>query len=132
MVKLDELAAKYLPSGTVLFPAYRSLPDHTHYITSNFANPATPLPPTEDDPLGWLTITAPLHSSFHAQWPVPVDVPLALRGFRHALGLSQAKFADRLRQGRLNIERWETGKRRPFRGHSLSLLHMLRPLVNGP
>ena len=35
-------------------------------------------------------------------------------------------------QSRLNIERWEAGKSRPFRGHTLTLLDMLRPLVKEP
>jgi transcriptional regulator with XRE-family HTH domain len=77
-------------------------------------------------------MTMPLHSSFSADWPIRVDVPLALKGFRNALGLSQVKFAARLGLGRLNIERWEAGKSRPFRGHTLSLLSILRPLVDGP
>ena len=128
---MDEVMAKHLPSGTVLFPAYGKLPDDTCYITVDFANPTTPDLP-RGDPLGWFKITAPLHSSFSAEWPIPVDVPLALRGFRHALGLSQAKFAVRLGQNRLNIERWESGASRPFRGHNLSLLGLLRPLVDGP
>jgi transcriptional regulator with XRE-family HTH domain len=87
---------------------------------------------TYDGPLGGYKITTPSHNSFAAEWPIPVDIPLALRGFRAALGLSQVKFAAALGQGRLNIERWETGKSRPFRGHVLSLLAMLRPLVDGP
>jgi transcriptional regulator with XRE-family HTH domain len=129
-VKMDDLGEKHLPSKTALFPAYRNLPDDTHYIAVHFENPNTLLA-RADNPLSWLRITTPLHSSFDAQWPIPVDVPLALKGFRNALGLSQAKFADRVGQGRLNIERWETGKSRPFRGHNLSLLDMLRPLVDG-
>src|SRR5260370_4240809 len=120
MVESD--LAQCLPSGTVLFPAYRELPPGTQYITVEYT----------DGPLGALRITTSLHSSFAAEWPIPVDVPLALRGFRHALGLSQAKFATALGQSRLNIERWETGKSRPFRGHSLSLLTLLRPLASGP
>lgn len=131
IVEPDVLAEKYLPSGTVLFPAYRTLPGHTKYISADFENPARAyLSPV--GPLDWFRITTPLHSSFAAEWPIPVDVPLALRGFRSALGLSQAKFAAALGQSRLNIERWETGKSRPFRGHSLSLLDLLRPLVNEP
>jgi transcriptional regulator with XRE-family HTH domain len=115
--------AEHLPSGTVLFPAYRSLPGDASYIT---------IKSYDDIPPGEYQITTPLHSSFAAEWPIPVDIPLALRGFRCALGLSQAKFAAALGQNRLNIERWETGKSRPFRGHILSLLAMLRPLVNAP
>jgi len=130
MVDMVEIE-KHLPSGTVLFPAYRTLPQDTHYITVRFENPANPYPRVRG-PLDWLQITTPLHSSFAAEWPIPVDIPLALRGFRHALGLSQAKFADRVGQGRLNVERWETGKSRPFRGHTLSLLSLLRPLAQGP
>jgi hypothetical protein len=121
----SDAPAKYLPSGTVLFPAYRTPPQHARYITVESY-------PDDDDPLGGYQITTPLHSSFAAEWPIPIDIPLALRGFRHALGLSQARFAAALGQSRLNIERWETSKSRPFRGHILSVLAMLRPLVNGP
>jgi transcriptional regulator with XRE-family HTH domain len=122
MVERDR-PAKYLPSGTVLFPAYRTddLPVHIDYMTVEH----------HDDPFGY-RITTPLHSSFAAEWPIQVYVPLAIRGFRHALGLSQAKFAAALMQSRLNIERWEAGKSRPFRGHTLTLLDMLRPLVKEP
>lgn len=123
MVTRDE----YLPSGTVLFPAYRLLPEHTRYVTVRFQNPSD-----VDGPLAWFWISTPLHSSFAAEWPISVDVPLALRGFRCALGLSQVKFADAVGLGRLNVERWETGKSRPFRGHTLSLLDILRHLVDGP
>lgn len=122
---------KHLPSGTVLFPAYRTLPLDTNYVTVQFENPAN-MQRRVRGPLDWLEMTMPLHSSFDAEWPIPVDVPLAVRGFRHALELSQAKFADRIGQSRLNVERWETGKSRPFRGHTLSLLSLLRPLAEGP
>jgi transcriptional regulator with XRE-family HTH domain len=121
----SDVPAKYLPSGTVLFPAYRTPPEHANYATHHTH-------PDDDDPLGDIVITVPLHSSFTAEWPIPVDVPLALRGFRCALGLSQAKFAAALGENRLNIERWEGRKSRPFRGHALSLLPPLRRLVNGP
>jgi transcriptional regulator with XRE-family HTH domain len=130
MVDMDEVV-KDLPSETALFPAYRTPPQVAGCITVKFQNPADPYS-RAGGPLDWFQITAPLHSSFDAEWPIPVDVPLALRGFRHALGLSQAKFADRIGQSRLNIERWETGKSRPFRGHTLSLLSLLRPLAQGP
>ncbi len=125
---LDEPPPKYLPSGTALFPAYQRLPARTNYMTvqDNGEYPAV------KGSLGPFTITTPLHSSFDAEWPIPVDVPLAIRGFRHALGLSQAKFATALGQNRLNIERWEKGTSRPFRGHALSLLGLLRPLANDP
>jgi transcriptional regulator with XRE-family HTH domain len=112
---------KYLPAGTALFPAYQTLPQQVSYTTVE----------TYDNPFGY-RITTPLHSSFAAEWPIQVDVPLAIRGFRKALGLSQAKFAAALGQSRLNVERWETGKSRPFRGHTLTLLAMLRPLVKEP
>src|SRR5260370_7347970 len=105
MVESD--LAKYLPSGTVLFPAYRELPPGTQYITVEYT----------DGPLGALRITTSLHSSFAAEWPIPVDVPLALRGFRHALGLTQAKFATALGQRPLNIALWAPGKSLPFRRH---------------
>ena len=109
---MDEVMAKHLPSGTVLFPAYGKLPDDTCYITVDFANPTTLTSPGATRLAGSRS-RSPLHSSFSAEWPIPVDVPLALRGFRHALGLSQAKFAVRLGQNRLNIERWESGASRP-------------------
>ena len=130
MVDMNEVV-RNLPSGTALFPAYTPPPREASCINVKFRNDANPYPRV-DGPLDWFEITTPLHSSFDAEWPIPVDVPLALRGFRHALGLSQAKFADRVGQGRLNIERWEAGKSRPFRGHTLTLLSLLRPLVDGP
>ena len=130
MVDIDEVV-RDLPSGTALFPAYRTPPQVAGCITVKFQNPADPYSRI-DGPLDRFEITTPLHSSFDAEWPIPVDIPLALRGFRHALGLSQAKFADRIAQSRVNIERWETGKARPFRGHTLSLLSLLRPLAQGP
>jgi hypothetical protein len=68
----------------------------------------------------WASLTAA--SITRAAWPIQVDVPLARRGFRCALSLSQAKFAGTLGQNRINIEWWETGGSRPFLGRSLSLL----------
>lgn len=72
-------------------------------------------------------IYGPSHTTFSAEWPIPVSVPASLRGFRHSLALSQAKFAERIGENRLNIERWEGGRSRPFRGDLLSLIHLLRP-----
>lgn len=130
-MKLDELKRRTLPSQTVLFPAYSSLPDDTRYQTVEFDQPIIPARPPGDPGHGF-RVTMPLHTSFQAEWPIAVDIPLALKGFRHALGLSQAKLAPRIGQSRLNIERWEAGTSRPFRGHCLSLLELLRPLVDGP
>lgn len=127
---MDDVIRDRLPSRTVLFPAYSALPDDTRYITVIFHDPVIPARPAGGPDRGF-RITTPLHGSFHAEWPIAVNVPLALKGFRHALGLSQAKFADRTTQGRLNIERWEAGTSRPFRGHTLTLLELLRPLVDG-
>ena len=130
-VKFDELARRTLPSRTVLFPAYSSLSDDTRYTTVEFYEPIIPARLPGHVGHGF-RITMPMHSSFEAEWPIAIDVPLALKGFRHALGLSQEKLAARTKQNRLNIERWETGTSRPFRGHYLSLLELLRPLVDGP
>jgi transcriptional regulator with XRE-family HTH domain len=72
------------------------------------------------------------HGSFASEWPVTVHIPDAIAGVRHSLGLSQAKFASALDTTRLNIERWESGKARPFRGKVLPLVTMVRPLVDSP
>ena len=73
-----------------------------------------------------------LHGSLVSEWPITVHVPSALAGFRHALGISQVKFADAIGTKRLNIERWESGKSRPFRGNMYPLLTAVRPLVDSP
>ncbi|GAA0597856.1 hypothetical protein GCM10009534_35280 [Kribbella sandramycini] len=46
------------------------------------------------------------------------------------LGLSQVKFADALKVTRVNVERWETGRAKPFRGHVHALISLVRPLVS--
>jgi transcriptional regulator with XRE-family HTH domain len=73
-----------------------------------------------------------LHSTFASEWPVTVHIPSALAGFRHSLDLSQVKFAAALGIKRLNIERWESGKARPFRGNIHPLLTSVRSLVDSP
>jgi transcriptional regulator with XRE-family HTH domain len=67
-----------------------------------------------------------------SEWPITVHVPSALAGFRHALRLSQVKFAAAIGTARLNIERWESGKSRPYRGNMHPLLTDVRRLVDSP
>jgi transcriptional regulator with XRE-family HTH domain len=73
-----------------------------------------------------------LHGSLVSEWPITVHVPSALAGFRHSLGISQVKFADAIATTRLNVERWESGKSRPFRGNIYPLLSSVRSLVDSP
>lgn len=115
------------------FPAYRVPPEGASILGMGFLNPIyrdRDLP--RDHPLFQFDIVTYQHDSFDSEWPIQVDVPTALKGFRHSLGLSQVKFAEATGQTRLNIERWEGGKARPFRGHVHALLSLLRPLVKGP
>src|SRR5262245_1585912 len=120
-------------AGAAYFPTYRINPDGAPVLGMSFLNPIhrdRDLP--RDHQLFQFDIVAYQHDSFDPEWPIQVDVPAALKGFRHSLGLSQVKFAAATGQTRLNIERWEGGKVRPFRGHVHALLSLLRPLVRGP
>lgn len=119
-------------AGAAYFPAYLETPPEAKLLLVEFENPQVGTRPSTKGPLDWIDVVVPLHTSFAAEWPIQVHVPTALKGLRHALGLSQAKFAAALGETRLNIERWESGKSRPFRGHTLSLVSLVRPLVDGP
>ena len=107
--------------AVALFPGYPDRPQGSHLIRMLEV----------ESPLGPFEILGPKHTSFAAEWPIRVDVPASIRGFRHALGLSQVRFAALVGEKRVNIERWEGGKSRPFRGHALSLLSLFRPHVDG-
>jgi transcriptional regulator with XRE-family HTH domain len=123
---------KHTRTGAALFPAYGTVTPQAACSGVEFVNPFRDTPTSSTGQLDTFTIVVLRHSSFDAEWPIQINVPLALKGFRHTLGLSQVKFAKALGVGRLNIERWETGKNRPFGGHVLSLLTLLRPLVDCP
>ena len=114
---LEEFARRRL----TLFPGYPAEPDGSELTFVHARSPH-----------GFFEVHGPLHTSFTAEWPIRVDVPASLRGFRHALGLSQLRFAALIETSRVNIERWEGGTIRPFRGDVLSLLSLLRPHVDGP
>jgi hypothetical protein len=107
--------------GATFFPGYGRKPNGSDLIGMVHLR----------SPLGAFEIVGPLHTSFAGEWPIPVDVPASICGFRHSLGLSQVKFATLIRENRLNIERWEGGKSRPFRGDVLSLINVFRPHVDG-
>jgi transcriptional regulator with XRE-family HTH domain len=117
--------------GGAIFPAYRLQPDDPRLSRVNFLNPLRDVMP-KDHPLAAFELVMYQHDSFAAEWPLPVDVPTALKGFRASLGMSQVKFADALGLSRVNVERWEGGRARPFRGHVHPLLSLLRPLAVGP
>ncbi|MET8148011.1 helix-turn-helix domain-containing protein [Actinoplanes sp. NPDC049668] len=104
------------------FPGYPAQPPGSRLMGHAFA----------DSPLGHYEVYGPAHTSFDAEWPIPISMPASIRGFRHALELSQAKFAERIKVSRINIERWEGGQSRPFRGHALSVVDLLRPHAQNP
>ncbi|WP_132154865.1 helix-turn-helix domain-containing protein [Kribbella antiqua] len=114
-----------------IFPAYASRPADALLIRSTFLNPLRTVMP-KGHPLASFELLMYQHDSFAAEWPLPVDVPTALRGFRSSLGMSQVKFAQALGLSRVNIERWEGGHAKPFRGHVHTLLSLVRPLAVGP
>jgi transcriptional regulator with XRE-family HTH domain len=128
MVRSDPFRISLDRTGTCAFPAYRQLPDEAELTHVHGLNPARGRNRKEDG-LDEFEITIVRHSSLTPEWPIRGDIAAAITGFRHALGLSQARFATALGQNRPNIERWEGRKARPFRGNTLSLLTLLRPLV---
>ena len=120
-------------SGCAAFPAHEDVlgPPTSHYI---YLNPADwgKADKGGAGPFGTFEIWTHSHSEYDLEWPIAVSVPTALRGFRRSLGLSQKKLADALDVGRLNIERWETGVSRPYRGHTLTLMTLVKRLVVHP
>lgn len=127
----EDLQQAFRASGCAPFPAYRDPPGEPN-ARHSFRNPAIDIRRQAAGPFAVFQIWTWTHSTKDVEWPIAVHIPTALRGFRRSVGLSQAKFAAALHTSRLNIERWETGKSKPFRGHTLALMTLLRPLVEGP
>jgi transcriptional regulator with XRE-family HTH domain len=122
--------AEYEARIPVRFPPTQWAQAQTeHLIHSGFENPAHPTSQFPR-PFSRFEIVAPLHAARAAEWPLPVDMALAVRGFRISCGLSQAAFAQRIKQSRVTVERWEGGGSRPFRGRVHELLTALKPLVH--
>lgn len=119
-------------AGGVYFPAYRDVPADGSRGFLWSMNPAHRDREPLDTPLAQFELGYIDHSSFAAEWPIRPDVGTAIRGFRTVLGLSQVLFAERIGVSRVSVERWESGKIRPFRGDTLELLSLLRPLTDGP
>lgn len=96
---------------------------------SVFVNPAAKAP-AFPRPFSRFEIVSALHTEGAPEWPLAVDVALAIKGLRRSCHLSQIAFAERIAQSRVTVERWEAGASRPLRGRIHELLSALRPLVH--
>lgn len=119
-------------TGGAHFPGYREVPSGAHRTHSWFENPLHFHEPNPASALAQFEISTIDHTSFAAEWPITPDSSAIVAGFRRSVGLTQAAFAQAISVSRVSVERWESGKIRPFRGDSLELLTALRPLATSP